>query len=230
MHATDGDLGRARDFLFDDVGWVVRYVVVDTGKWLPGRQLLVSPASVVRADWLSSRLFVALTKEQINASPPIESNQPVSRQEESQLAEYYAWPVYWGPAGAGTLRGAGAVAAYAESDPQKRGDPDLRSVNEVTGYHVRATDGRIGHIEEVIADDSTWAIRYVVVNTRNWLPGRKVAIDPHWFTAVRWTAEEVDIGLDREVVKNGPEYDPSVPINREFETRLYDYYGRPYYW
>jgi sporulation protein YlmC with PRC-barrel domain len=109
-------------------------------------------------------------------------------------------------------------------------DPHLRSVREVTGYHIQGTDGEIGHVDDLIVDDTTWAIRYLVIDTRNWWLDRKVLVAPHWADRISWDVRKVYVNLKREQVKHSPEWHPDAPVNREYEARLYDYYGRPTYW
>jgi hypothetical protein len=227
---SDGDLGSVGDFLFDDRLWVVRYVAVDTGKWLPGRLVLISPAAVDSPDWESRSLTVALTKEQVESSPSIAEDQPVSRQREIELHAHYGWAPYW-------MAGPDAAAMTAMDSSRRgdvvvdtAGDPHLRSSNEVTGYHIEAKDGDIGHVEDFILEDETWTFRYLVVDTKNWWPGKKVLVAPSWIEDIRWGDRKVAIDLTRERIRQGPEYDPSAPVNREYETRLYDFHGRPYYW
>ena len=236
LEAEDGEIGRCKDFLFDDELWTIRYMVADTGKWLPGRKVLISPISLGEPDW-NSRLFpLKLTKEQIENSPSLDSDAPVSRQFESKWFGYYGYPYYWGGAGVwGMEPYPGPLFSRkrenAEMGPDAaEGDPCLRSAIEVSGYHIRATDDEIGHVQDFILDDETWTIRYMVVDTRNWLPGRKVLVAPVWINSVDWAENRVNIDLATEVVKNSPEYDPSAPVNHEYEVRLYDFYGRPKYW
>jgi hypothetical protein len=113
----------------------------------------------------------------------------------------------------------------------KNGDPHLRSAKEVTGYRIHANDGEIGHVEDFIVDDQTWTLRYMIIDTSNWLPGsRKVLVSPTWIDSVDWLENKVDMDLTVDQIKQGPEYDPSEPINRTHEVRLYDFYGRPKYW
>ncbi|MCJ7685043.1 MAG: PRC-barrel domain-containing protein [Desulfobacteraceae bacterium] len=236
LEAEDGEIGRCKDFLFDDRFWTVRYMVADTGKWLPGRKVLISPVSLGEPDW-NSRLFqVKLTKEQIENSPSIDSDTPVSRRYEIKWFDYYAYPYYWGGAGVwGTEPYPGPLFSRKRENTEMgpdddEGDPYLRSATEVMGYHIQATDDEIGHVEDFIFDDETWTIRYMVVDTRNWLPGRKVLVTPDWIDSVDWEESKVRVDLTSEEVKNSPEYDPSAPVNREYELRLYDFYGRPKYW
>lgn len=232
--AADGDVGKLHDLLFDDESWVVRYLVVDTGTWLPGRKLLLSPAALREVDWQTQRAYVDLTKQQIEKSPEIDADRPVSRQQEKMLHTYYGWAPYWVGTGMGTPPAAVTVPPVVSGreapEEKSQGDPHLRSAREVTGYHIGASDGEIGHAEDFIVDDESWTVRYMVVDTRNWLPGRKVLIAPRWIADVSWPERKVFVGMSRESVRNSPEYDPSAPVNREYEVRLYDYYGRPKYW
>ena len=235
LEAKDGEIGRCKDFLFDDQYWVIRYMVADTGKWLPGRKVLISPISLGEPDWDSKLFPVRLTKRQIDEAPGLDEDAPISRQYEISWTQYYGWPYYWdGIDTWGAL--SYPVALYDAKIPENQtikvdsGDDHLRSVDEVTGYHIQATDDEIGHVENFIIDDKTWIIRYMVVDTRNWLPGRKVLVTPVWITSVDWAESKVSVDLTREQVKDSPEYDPSAPVNREYEVRLYDFYGRPKYW
>ena len=236
ISAKDGEIGRCKDFLFDDETWTIRYMVADTGKWLPGRKVLISPISLGNPEWLRRRLSVELSKEQIESSPPLDEHAPVSRASEKKYFNYYYWPYYW--TGGDTW---GAVAypppmpvqqPFLPEDTEDT-DPEethLRSVKEVTGYHIQAKDGEVGHVVDYIVDDETWTIRYMVVDTRNWLPGRKVLVAPPWIKTIDWGKRAVQVELTTKAVKESPEYDPSQPVNREYEIRLYDFYGRPAYW
>jgi sporulation protein YlmC with PRC-barrel domain len=229
--ATDGEIGRAHEFYFDDENWVIRYMILDTGKWLPGRRVLVSPVALGQPDWSSRLLPVVLSREQIENSPPISEDEPVSRQHEIDLIKYYDWPTYWpvSPIGAPPEGVMGRASDEMKTEEEK-GDPHLRSTREVSGYHIEASDGEIGHVEDFIVDDDSWIIRYLIIDTRNILPGKKVIISPQWVKKVNWEESYVQILLSRESVKQSPEYDPSQPVNREYEENLYDYYGRPKYW
>lgn len=235
LEAADGEIGRCRDFLFEDDTWIVRYMVADTGKWLPGRKVLISPISLGTPDWSLRSLPVRLTKEQIESSPPLEEHAPVSRRFEAEWFQHYDWTPYWIPGGpwgsADSPQGLSETRFEGVLDTPPDADAThLRSAGEVEGYHIRATDGEIGHVEDFILDADAWNIRYMIVDTKNWLPGRKVLISPQWIESVDWSRQSVGVGMLREDVKNSPEYDPSAPVNRAYEERLYDFYGRPRYW
>ncbi len=213
-------VGTLDNFLFDDQQWTVRYLRIDTGGWLPGRQVILAPRVIDRNEWSNRRLWTGLTRQQVKDSPPIEADRPVSRQKEIELANYYLWGVYW---------------AADQQPPEVEGDPTLRSAREVTGYRIQAADGEIGHVEDLILDDEglapgLWVFRYLVVDTRNWLPGRKVLVAPLWADQISFDEQKVHIGLRREEIEQSPEYDPRVPINREYEEILFDFYGKPKYW
>ena len=238
VRAKDGDLGRVEEFYFDDHKWIIRYMVVDTRRWLQGRQVLISTAASKRPIWKSRVFPVNLTKKQVRSSPSIDTDKPVSRQHEAELHDYYNWPVYWG-AGLDPYAGVGypvpthflpLATRERKTSFEKPADPNLRSTRQVTGYYIQATDGEIGHVQDFIVDDETWAIRYVVVNTQNWLPGKKVLVFPAWISRVSWDKSKVLVDLSRESVKNSPAFDPSKPVSRGYGERLFDYYGRSKYW
>ncbi len=236
LNATDGRIGHVHDFLFDDRAWSVRYLVADTGSWLPGRKVLLSPEAVSSADGERRRVKVELTCEQIEQSPELAADRPVSRQQEEKLVAYYGWSPYWrmemNPmAGVPPMHVAAETPPPVEPPPEQRGeDPNLRSVREVTGYHVKANDGRIGHVEAFIGDIDSWSIRYLVVDTRDWLPGKKVLVAPDWCRDIDWDGRQVSLELTRQQVQDSPAYDPNMPVNREYEQRLYDFHGRRAYW
>jgi hypothetical protein len=209
LRALDGEIGKVDQFYFDDETWAIRYLVVNTGSWLSGRQVLISPFAVGQADWESKQLEVVLTKKQVEGSPDIDTHKPVSRQHEADHLGYYGYPFYW-------------------EGRSKPADSHLRSTNVVTGYHIEANDGEIGHVEDFIIDTYTWAIRYIEVNTRNWWPGKKVLVSPHWIERVSWNDSKIYVDLSRETIKNGPEY--VEPVTREYEHRLHDHYKETAYW
>jgi hypothetical protein len=229
IEATDGNLGSVYDFYFDDLLWTIRYVVVDTGTWLPGRRVLISPTAIEQPHEETKQLAVNLTQEQVENSPDMDSEQPVSRHHQIALHEHYAWPAYWAvaPDGLGTLA---LPPDLVEEFSSESGDPHLQSTQEVLDYYIHASDGDIGHVEDFIVDDASWSIRYMVVNTRNWLPGKKVLVAPQWITEVIWGEAKVYVNLTREAIQESPEYDPDEMVHRAYEERLYDFYDRPKYW
>jgi uncharacterized protein YrrD len=245
LHATDGDIGSVEELYFDDERWGVRYLVVDTGGWLGGRKVLVSPRSVSAHDAAQRAIHVDLTRRQVQDSPSIEADKPVSRQQEMLHVGYYGHPGYWsGPLLWGVaalpvpaMPMAGQVVDPVEEDlleraqqEQAAADQHLRSSKEVAGYGVRATDGDIGHVEDFLFDDVHWALRFLIVDTRNWWPGKKVLVSPQWVTSVDWPAQRVEVELTREQIKGSPPFDAGRPLEREEEARLYRHYGRPGYW
>jgi uncharacterized protein YrrD len=238
--AQDNEFGHVNDFYFDDVTWMIRYLIVDTGNWLPGRKVLIPPSELDHPSWSNHALPVSLTKKQVENCPSIGLDEPVSRQYEAALHTHFGWEPYWIRGGMmppfPTVKRPGmdqeAAVDEAGETPlhKKEGDPHLRSSQEVIGYHIQATDGEIGHVEDFIVDDELWDIRYMIVDTRNWLLGRKVLVAIPWIERVSWGESKVFVDLSKEKVKNSPKYDPLAPVNREYEEVLYDFYGRPKYW
>ncbi|WP_119461811.1 PRC-barrel domain-containing protein [Rhodospirillaceae bacterium SYSU D60014] len=242
LRATDGTLGDVKDMLFDDSEWTVRYLVVDTGKWLFGRRVLLIPSVLDKPDPERREFPISLTQDQVRNSPDIDTDKPVSRQQETTLHGYYGWPNYWmmpaadaippydGGRGAFPATGARAELEERAEEEAEHGNPHLRSAQEVGGYYIGARDGEIGHIEDFLIDENGWSIRYLVADTRNWLPGKRVLISPDWVLRVDWSERRVDLDLTQEQVRNSPEYDPEAGIHRDYENRLYGYYGRRPYW
>jgi hypothetical protein len=232
IRATDGELGHVKQFYFDDETWAIRYLVVNTGGWLDDREVLISPVSVIATDWQGKTIDVALTKRQVEASPDIDTHRPVSRQDEAAYLGYYGYPYYWGfyPLGVAEPVNNFNSELLAERIRRESTDSHLRSVQAVTGYHIEATDGEIGHVDGFVLDDETWDIRYMEVATRNWLPGKKVLVAPSWIQRVSWSDSTVYVGLSCEAMQAAPDFDKSAPITRDYEDRLYAYYGRAPYW
>jgi len=235
LGALDGEIGRCKDFLFEDRAWVVRYIVADTHKWLPGREVLISPMAVSGASASTRRLSVGLTKDQIKASPRLDTEAPVSRQYEITYSKYYAMPHYWGGSAKWGSHAYPHLLAKEAMAPHLPGETDadsnLRSVREVSGYRIQARDKKIGHLDDLIMDYRSWTIRYLVIDTSNWLPAiRKVLVASDWTNLVDYKRNRILVRLNSDQIKDSPEYDPGQPVNREQETVLYDYYGRPHYW
>lgn len=244
LDARDGTIGKVHDFLFEDDSWAIRYAVADTRRWLPGRKVLIAAEALGQPDPVADNLPVDLSREQIQSSPDIDTDQPVSRQHQLTLHRHYGWPFYWsqptpmgGPlmahpdAAAIPTRISPPDAASANDAPKISGDPHLRSLREVQGYHIQAKDDRVGHVDDLLFSDEDWIVRYLVVDTRNWLPGKKVLLPPDWrVERISWSDRTVIVDLDREAIRGAPEFEPELPVSRDYEQRLYDHYGRPGYW
>ena len=241
INATDGEIGKVEDFYFDDQHWAVRYLIVDTGGWLLGRKVLISPTSIGRATRDRQSLAVSLSKKQVEDSPSIDTDKPVSRQYETSFYEYYHYPRYWGgPYLWGPTALPGEIMAPPPSDIElaavatrqwtESSDPHLRSAQEVTGYYIEATDGEIGHVEDFLVDDESWAIRYMLIDTKNWWPGKKVVVSPDWIERVSWPESRVYVNKSRDNIQHAPEYEANQALTRDFETRLHPHYNRAPYW
>ncbi len=233
LHSLDGEIGKVKEFYFDDKHWTIRYLVADSGTWLTERQVLISPYSMTSVNKAEQYIAIDLTKKQIEESPPLDSDKPVSQQFEQAYFGYYGYPMYW--SGSYTW----GFYPRIEHDREKwkdlaqgaeKWDPHLRSTRDVTGYYIQASDGEIGHVEDFVIDDETWAIRYLVVDTRNWLPGQKVLVSPHWIDRVSWSESKVFVNLTRDTIKESPEYSEGSLLTRDYENALHRHYHREGYW
>ena len=224
LQSPDGELGKVKDFYFDDRYWAIRYLVADTGEWLVSRQVLISPHSLAGVFGSERNIATTLTKDQIEHSPTLNRDKPVSRQFEQEFSVFFGSPMYWGfPNHPGARTG-------SDEPGKKVNDPDLRSTNDVSGHHVQASDGEIGHVDDIIIDDETWAIRNLIVDTGDWLPGKKVLISPKWIERVSWSEKQVVVDLTREAIQQAPEYTGAPSLTRDLEIALHQHYNRPGYW
>ncbi|ATC96390.1 PRC-barrel domain-containing protein [Pseudoalteromonas tunicata] len=200
----DEEIGRCKDFLFDDQSWVIRYMLVDTNKWLPGgKKVLISPISLGEPDWEQHEFPINLTLERVKNSPSLEEHQPISHQYEVQLFKYYGYGNYWmGNDLWGTYPFPSPLvdAQVLENAAQvNTDDRHLRSTEELTGYGIQAQDKKIGHIDDFILNDESWSIPYIVVDTNNWLPGgRKVLISNVCIESINWDKHSITVKLSAE--------------------------------
>ncbi|HZK54362.1 MAG TPA: PRC-barrel domain-containing protein [Desulfosporosinus sp.] len=227
------EIGKVKEFYFDDYYWTIRYLVADTGNWLTGKQVLISPYAMVAVNNEEQFIAINLTRKQIENSPSLHSDEPVSKQFEEDYHKYYEFPIYWvGPYMWGSYPYIVRESPnFRESTPdEKAWDPHLRSTHNVSGYNLQAVDGEIGHVEDFIIDDETWAIRYLIIDTKNWWPGKKVLVSPQWIERIGWNESKVFINLLRETIKLSPEYTDDTLLTREYEIELHQYYDRQGYW
>jgi PRC-barrel domain protein len=214
LGASDGDIGHVKDFLFDDQSWVVRYLVADTGDWLSGRQVLISPHAFVSLDWTGKLLLVRLRRKQIENSPSIELHKPVSRQYEEAYYRYYGWPYYWEGSGLWGLSGfpilelpptplPGGPVSASSRDPGSA-DAHLRSTQAVNGYHIQASDGTIGHICDFMMEAHTWAIRQLVVKIGHRFSGSEVQIATSQVVRISYDKSTVFVNLTSKAVEECP--------------------------
>jgi len=246
LDALDGSIGHCSDFLFDDEQWAIRYMVADTGGWLTGRKVLISPAQLGEPDWERRRLPVELTSKQIEESPPLDSDAPVSRQYEQSFNAAHALPGYWLGSGlwgdyplptdmTTPIAQTGVAPAPPAQDEPLEPDVDepqthLRSLDEVRGYGVYATgkdgDEHVGRLADLIIDDRTWEIRQLVVDTSRLPLSKRVLLPASVIEGIDWAERRIQAGVAAERIEDAPEFDPREPVNEKQEAVLYDYYGR----
>ena len=233
LNGLDGEIGKVKEFYFDDQHWVVRYLVADTGSWLTERSVLISPYALNAVNTEEQNIDIDLTKKQIEESPSLNSDKPVSRQFEETYYGYYGWPIYWGGPyiwGASPYIVRDRKRWEEFTQDKKTWDPHLRSTHDVSGHIIHAKDGEIGHVDDFIIDDETWTIRYLIIDTKNWLPGKKVLVSPIWIERVSWSESAVFVNLPLEKIRQSPEYTEESLITREYETILYGHYNQKGYW
>ena len=231
LDATDGEIGKVEDFYFDDQTWTIRYLIIKTGSWFSEREVLISPQALPKHSWESGIFLVNLSRGQVRNSPAIDTHRPVSRQHEEQLADYYAWQPYWGSAFVpGRLWG--VIPSTPVINPGMLREPEtiktdlddahLRSCDKIKGYHIHATDGDIGHVNDFIIDDQTWQISYLVVDTQNWIGGKKVLVAVRHIGEVQWENSKVAVDLTIDAVKDSiavDKWDYIIPEGDKIESQ-----------
>jgi len=238
IQAVDGEIGKVGDLFYDDRQWRVRYLVLDLGNWLFGRQVLIAPTAVSDINAEAGEVFLSLTKDRIENSPEIAADEPVSREKERALHEYYQWQPYWtsmtdDPLAFGAYPTALNSAFIAEKtkkkepkrpDSQPEPQSHLRSAEEVNGYSIRASDGGIGRVVDFLFDEEEWVIRQLVVDTGSWLPGRKVLVAPPWIARIHWAEKTVHVRLTKESIRHSPPFDPDLLDMEKYEKELLQHY------
>jgi hypothetical protein len=225
LRGVDQDIGKVKDFHFCDTDWKLQHLVVHTGLPLLGRDILVAPAALGTPVWEEKVLPVQLSKEQVTHSPRVDLEKPISTRALGDLYRHYGWPAPWtedellGTTYIGVRseivpdQGSKEIHTISRNAPRGPLDRHLHSVQDILGYDVQATDGRIGHMDDLFVDDRDWIIRYVLVDARDWLPGRRVLISTGRVARVGWTDNHIQVDLTREKVENSPEYDPEAPLD-----------------
>jgi hypothetical protein len=218
IHADDGDLGEIKEFYFDDRQWVIRYFVVETGTWLSSKKVLLSPISIKHVNHEDKILSVSISRKQVENSPDIDTQKPVSRQHE---ADHLGSPYMIAPGYASVApqpdEGHEAPDIFADIEVIRHRDQDhhLRSTLAVTGYHFEALDGDLGHLQGMLIDTDTWAIRHLIINTSNWWLGHQVLIAPQSIKEISWTTSTLYVDMTQQQVKDAPLFEPDIPVNRE---------------
>ena len=238
LAAQDGEVGHVTDLYFEDNAWVVRYLVVATGSWLFGKKVLISPNAVEAVRWDDECIKVNLTIEQVRNSPDIDTDRPISRQQEAEYHLYYNFPPYWGGValwGRYDQPGAEATADEAETTEQDKEygakwQSHLRSAREVRGYRVVAIDGQVGQLDNFLLNVETWAIRYLVINTGGWLKKHEVLFTPKLVDRVLWSEATVNVNASRGLMESAPEYRQGEEIDRPYEEALFSHYTTHPYW
>jgi uncharacterized protein YrrD len=240
IRARDGEIGKVEALYFEDRLWVVRYLVVNVGSWLNRQQVLIVPAAIQGIDTSEQALETDLTREQVKNSPDVDSHPSLAREKELALHRYYQWQPYWaqGPVGmadAGmfpvhpvgripTSPGAPAGGGFprqpseevdaiqrAIQEEENEGRVSLRSTAEIFGYTAEAEDEDAGQVHDLLIESEDWHVYYLVVDTGNWLAGRKVMIEPGKVKSIRWSDTTVFLAMSRAEVEHSPTYDPDDP-------------------
>jgi uncharacterized protein YrrD len=231
IEGSDGHLGTVSDLLFDDQSWFIRWMVVDTGHWLPGRQVLLPISALGTPDPGLRQMPVRLTMKQLRDSPEASADLPVSRQMELHLSDHYGVDAYWANGGntqpvfASPYAMESRRSVEGEDIVADMGDAQLRSIAAVTGYHIHATDGEIGHVHDFLFDEPAWRIHYLAVDTQNWWPGQRVLILPRMIRSVDWSDSLIHVDCTRQRLRDSPPYSDAVTVDGTYADAMSVYYS-----
>ena len=236
--AQDGEVGHVTDLYFDDEQWTVRYLVIGTGPWFFGRRVLISPNAVSGIDWDERKVRVTLTMQQVRESPDIDTDRPISREQESEYHLYYNFPPYWGGVAlwgryaqpGGELSDEDLAEHERTKQEEKGKENHLRSAREVRGYRVMAIDGEVGHVDDFLMDPTTWAIRYLAVNTGSWLKKHEVVITRKLVDQVVWAQAQMNVNASKALIESAPDYHRDTGIDRALEARIFEHFTTHPYW
>jgi hypothetical protein len=245
VQGFDGEVGSVARFLLQVNPWVVRYIVVSTGTWSEGGEVLISPWSIAPGTVISDRVALSLNRDQVRQSPRYDAEEALTREHERALLAHYGYPMYWvGPMLWGPVPAAAGMPPPEPAGPTPTSDDDrhlgttmvdspvagLADSRQVVGTHLQARDGDIGHVHDFLVESESWRVRYLVIDTKNWWTGRQVLIAPEWIDSFEWPDHKVHVSVDRAAIENAPEYDPDRTLSREDEVALYRHYRRGPYW
>jgi hypothetical protein len=229
LRATDGEVGSVRDVLVDEVGWRVRYLVVATGSWLFGRRVVLGTEVLAAPTGDARTIPVALTRDRIEAAPAADDAPSFGRRFEERLRGHYGWPAYWGAGMADVVAVPAALPDAVTAADEAADGPALHSVRDVEGFAIAARDGEIGTVADALIDDG-WRLRYWIVDTGKWLPGRRVALAADWIRGVDWIGRALDVDVERAKVEGSPGVLVDEGLTRADEAAIHDWYGRAPYW
>jgi sporulation protein YlmC with PRC-barrel domain len=218
VHAQDGDVGRVEQFYFDDLIWSIRYLTIRTKGGLPRHNVLIPVVALLRPEWAHRTLPIELAMAQVFSSPSTVTEEPVSRRYEIELHRYYAWPGYWD----GSFYVPNEYTEKPKDHPLglRKVDPHLRSLRELTNTEIFARNEKIGTVADIVVDDHSWNIRYLIVNSRKHLKHVSLLVSPHWIEKVSWQENRLVLDLDPKSLLNSPDYSPDQPITADFEKKL----------
>jgi len=226
LGAKDGEIGVVKEIYFDDQNWIARYLIVKTGNFLDEKLILISPQALLVPDWDNELFPTNLTIDQIIGSPDIDTDKPVYRQQEKKLYDHFPWDIYWA-LGLIPLEDSVEIAiSEKENESVAKADPHLRSSDKVIGYSIQATNGELGHVEDMIIDTDSWKIISIVIKTGNWFSGREVLLPIEKVSEIDWMASVFKIGSTVEELGQCAEFIVSAGVNETYEKVYRDYSGR----
>lgn len=219
LAASDGILGSVHDLYFDDDTGQIRHVVVDLGRHIPGRKVLLEPLVLGAPDWVHRIIPIPMSREEIRRSPRRDADKPVFRQIEEHVQNFYEWAPHWTPF---------SGEPEPQPEPVLTGDTHLRSVRHLTGYAVETADGVVGRVGDFVLDDATWTIRLVVLDPRaaHVVVEHLTAFPLGYIASFDWNRRRMRTRFENWMLADAPEYHALCLDDPAYEQRVRDHYAR----
>ncbi len=199
--AEGGEVGRIHDCFFDESSRHIRYLVVRTGSWLLGRDVIIVPSHVRDLSLEDEQLTTDLTKDELKNSPDVDTEKPISRRREIEYLSYYGMPMYWGSMPGIPPTGAPTPPEAAPEDGDDTAS-ELRSAREITGYALQSQDGPAGTIKDIVFSPETWAVTHLLVRTGGWFSGKEIAVAIKWVEEIDWSRAVVGVDMPNDRLRD----------------------------
>lgn len=241
LQATDGELGKVKNWYLDDLNWIIRYAAVDTRKWLPGRKVLISPSAIQTIDADNEEVRVRHDKDTVRDSPPLDETESINNDHEISLNEYYGWAPYWhgtdlwGQTSQPMLEefrgGQTELTTDKIEEISREREYTLRETDDIkNNFTVFARKEQLGVVDDLLIDEENWKVRYLVIRVENEGEETHHLLSPDWISAADWQNSTLTFDISAEDIRKGPDYRNKPEISRQEEKEMYEHYYRAPYW
>lgn len=193
ISAIDGEIGKVKEFYFDETSWTVRYIIVETGSLFFGRKVMISTQAIIDAQWETEHFLTNMTIQQIENSPKVDDGKQLTRGQEILLNQHYNWKSYWDASIQKIADGSNSYLVHA---------------NDLTGYQLIASDGQVGNIKDLIVAKASWKINSIVIDAFKTSPAKEILLSPKWIKEINADRSAAVSDHTTAEIKSNPAYNP----------------------